>query len=454
MQVTELSAQGLLREYKIVVPAATLADKVNTRLAELAKTAQLPGFRPGKVPTALLKKQFGPALYGEALEQSIQDGATKLLEDRGLKPALQPKVDIKQVGEDKDLEFEVRVEVLPEIAKIDFPSIELERLKVAVDDQAVNDALGRIAQANREQKPVDPPRAAEKGDILKVDFVGTMDGKEFPGGSVTDYSVEIGSGGLIPGFEDQLVGLNVGESRDVKVTFPADYGAKELAGKDASFKVDCKEIRALGDQPVDDSLAKKTGFETLENMRKEVSQRIEQDYAQLSRGIVKRKLLDKLSEMAKFDVPQGLVDAEFDSIWKQYEDMKKRAETAGNAPSSEDEEKSKAEYRGIAERRVRLGLLLADIGRANNIQVSNDEIGRAIVREAQRFPGQEQKVFEFYTKNAEMRDSLRAPIYEDKTIDFILELAKVTDRSVSADDLVKAAREGDSEGESEDANAA
>jgi trigger factor len=454
MQVTELSAQGLLREYKIVVPAATLADKVNTRLTELAKTAQLPGFRPGKVPTALLKKQFGPALYGEALEQSIQDGATKLLEDRGLKPALQPKVDIKQVGEDKDLEFEVRVEVLPEIAKIDFPSIEVERLKVAVDDQAVNDALGRIAQANREQKPVDPPRPAEKGDILKVDFVGTMDGKEFPGGSVTDYSVEIGSGGLIPGFEDQLIGLNVGESRDVKVTFPTDYGAKELAGKDASFKVDCKEIRALGDQPVDDSLAKKTGFETLENMRKEVSQRIEQDYAQLSRGIVKRKLLDKLSDVAKFDVPQGLVDAEFDSIWKQYEDMKKRAETAGNTPSTEDEEKAKAEYRGIAERRVRLGLLLADIGRANNIQVSNDEIGRAIVREAQRFPGQEQKVFEFYTKNAEMRDSLRAPIYEDKTIDFILELAKVTDRSVSADDLVKAAREGDSEGEAEGASAA
>jgi trigger factor len=454
MQVTELSAQGLLREYKIVVPAATLADKVNTRLTELAKTAQLPGFRPGKVPTALLKKQFGPALYGEALEQSIQDGATKLLEDRGLKPALQPKVDIKQVGEDKDLEFEVRVEVLPEIAKIDFPSIEVERLKVAVDDQAVNDALGRIAQANRERKPVDPPRPAEKGDILKVDFVGTMDGKEFPGGSVTDYSVEIGSGGLIPGFEDQLIGLNVGESRDVKVTFPTDYGAKELAGKDASFKVDCKEIRALGDQPVDDSLAKKTGFETLENMRKEVSQRIEQDYAQLSRGIVKRKLLDKLSDVAKFDVPQGLVDAEFDSIWKQYEDMKKRAETAGNTPSTEDEEKAKAEYRGIAERRVRLGLLLADIGRANNIQVSNDEIGRAIVREAQRFPGQEQKVFEFYTKNAEMRDSLRAPIYEDKTIDFILELAKVTDRSVSADDLVKAAREGDSEGEAEGASAA
>jgi trigger factor len=454
MQVTELSAQGLLREYKIVVPAATLADKVNTRLTELAKTAQLPGFRPGKVPTALLKKQFGPALYGEALEQSIQDGATKLLEDRGLKPALQPKVDIKQVGEDKDLEFEVRVEVLPEIAKIDFPSIEVERLKVAVDDQAVNDALGRIAQANREQKPVDPPRPAEKGDILKVDFVGTMDGKEFPGGSVTDYSVEIGSGGLIPGFEDQLIGLNVGESRDVKVTFPTDYGAKELAGKDASFKVDCKEIRALGDQPVDDSLAKKTGFETLENMRKEVSQRIEQDYAQLSRGIVKRKLLDKLSDVAKFDVPQGLVDAEFDSIWKQYEDMKKRAETAGNTPSTEDEEKAKAEYRGIAERRVRLGLLLADIGRANNIQVSNDEIGRAIVREAQRFPGQEQKVFEFYTKNAEMRDSLRAPIYEDKTIDFILELAKVTDRSISADELVKAAREGDSEGEAEGASAA
>ncbi|MBS0518636.1 MAG: trigger factor [Proteobacteria bacterium] len=448
MQVTELSAEGLKRQFKIVVPASDLSAKVEERLAELARTAQMPGFRPGKVPMGLLKKQYGQALYGEALEQAVNQSTAKAIEDRGLKPALQPKVDLKELGEGKDVEFEVAIEVMPEIGKLDFSGIELERLKAQVPEKDVDDALTRIAKANREQKPVDPARPAQKGDALKLDFVGSVDGVEFPGGKAEDYVLELGSGSFIPGFEDQLVGAEVGKPVDVKVTFPAEYGAKDLAGKDAVFKCTVKEIREFVDKPADDELAKKNNFENLEAMRKAVADRIAQDYTQISRSMIKRQLLDKLADAYKFPVPEGLVEGEFEAIWRRIEEAKKNGEKFEG-----DEEKLRQEYRDIAERRVRLGLLLADVGRSNSIEVTPEELNQAVMREAMRYPGQERQVLEFYGKNAELREQLRAPIFEEKTVDFILELAKVTEKSVTPEELMKTARDAEAEEETSEATA-
>src|SRR5882724_6287291 len=446
MQVTELSAEGLKRQFKIVVPAGDLSAKVDERLAELARTAQMPGFRQGKVPVGLLKKQYGPALFGEAVEQAVNSSTAKAIEDRGLKPALQPRVDLKQLEEGKDLEFEVAVEVLPEIGKLDFSGVELERLKAVVPDKDIDEAIERIAKANREQKPVDPPRPAQKGDALKLDFVGSVDGVEFPGGKAEDYVLELGSGSFIPGFEDQLVGAEVGTPVDVKVKFPDDYGNKELAGKDAVFKCTVKEIHEFVEKPADDELAKKNNFENLEAMRKAVADRIGQDYAQVSRSMIKRQLLDKLADGHKFAVPDGLVEGEFNAIWQRIEEAKKAGQ-----PLEDDEEKMKKEYREIAERRVRLGLLLADVGRSNAIDVTPEELNQAVMREAMRYPGQERQVLEFYGKNAELKEQLRAPIFEEKTVDFILELARVNEKSVTPEELLKAARDTEEEEKPPDA---
>ena len=440
MQVTELSAEGLKHQFKIVVPASDLTSKIDERLAEMAKTAALPGFRPGKVPVSLLKKQYGQALFGEAVEAAVNTSTAKAIEDRGLKPALQPRVDLKQLEEGKDVEFEVVVEVLPEIGKLDFSGVELERLKAEVPEKDIDEALERIAKANREQKPVDPPRPAQKGDAIKIDFVGSVDGVEFPGGAAQDYVLELGSGSFIPGFEDQLVGAEVGKPVDVKVTFPAEYGAPELAGKDAVFKCTVKEVLEFVDAPADDELAKRNNFENLEAMRKAIGERIGQDYTQISRTMVKRQLLDKLAESHKFAVPEGLVEGEFNAIWQRIEEAKKNGQKV-----EEDEEKMRKEYRDIAERRVRLGLLLADVGRSNSIDVTPEELNQAAMREAMRYQGQERQVLEYFSKNPEMKDQLRAPIFEEKTVDFILELAKVSEKSVTPEELLKAAREAEEE---------
>jgi trigger factor len=445
MEVTELSTEGLKRQFKIVVPAGDVSAKIDERLVEMARTAQIPGFRRGKVPVTLLKRQYGQALFGEAVEQAVNSGTAKAIEDRGLRPALQPRVDLKQMEEGKDVEFEVAVEVLPEIGKLDFSEIELERLKAAVPEKDVDDAIDRIAKANREQRPVDPPRPAQKGDAIKIDFVGSVDGTEFPGGTAQDYTLDLGSGSFIPGFEDQLVGGELGQTVDVKVTFPADYGNAELAGKEALFKCTVKEIREYVDKPIDDELAKKNNFENLGAMRKAVGDRIDQDYARIARSLIKRKLLDKLADAHKFQVPEGLVEGEFNAIWQRIEEAKKRGEKF-----EDDEEKMRQEYRDIAERRVRLGLLLADVGRSNGIEVTPEELNQAVMREAMRYPGQERQVLEFYGKNAQLKEQLRAPIFEEKTVDFILELAKVNEKSVTPEELLKTARDAEEAEEASD----
>jgi len=431
MQVTEVSNEGLKRQYKILVPANDISHQVDQRLGEIGKNARIAGFRPGKAPLSLLKKQYGQALMGEILEKTVNESSQKTIADRGLRPATQPKVEIVKFGDGEDLEFSMDFEILPEIAPMDFSQIELERLKVEVTDAMIEETLQRIADQSRQRKPAPADKAADKGDVVVMDFIGKVDGTPFENGSAENYELELGSNSFIPGFEDQLVGAKAGEKREVKVDFPADYGAADLAGKAAVFECTVKEVQTPEPRPIDDELAKATGFDSLATMRSAVRQRMEIEYNGMSRMRMKRQLLDKLAEKADFAVPDSLVEAEFNSIWQRVEEARKQGEKV----IDEDEDKARKEYRDIAVRRVRLGLLLAEIGRQNNIQITPEEMNRAMSAEAQRYPGQEKQVIEFFQNNAQARDSLRAPLFEDKTVDFVFELAKVSERQGTREEL-------------------
>lgn len=452
MQITETNAEGLKREFRVVVDASDIARRVESRLNEIGRSVRLPGFRPGKVPLPVLRQRYGTAVMGEVLEHAVNDSSAEAMRERNLRPAMQPKIEITAFDEGKDLEYNLAVEVLPEIEPPNFGNINLVRLRPEIPDEDIDRALERIARQQRKSEPVERP--AEKGDVVVLNFKGTIDGAEFPGGSAEGYSLELGSGSFIPGFEDQLFGAKAGEHRSIAVSFPADYAAGDLAGKAAQFAVDLKEVRALAPQPVDESLAEAVGMENLASLRDAVRQQIERDYASVARQRLKRELLDKLAERYDFAVPQGMVDLEFEGIWKQVEQERERAKAQGRADedAGKSDDELRAEYRRIAERRVRLGLLLSEVGRSNNIQVTQDELNRALAEEARRFPGAEQKVVEFYRKNPGAIDNLRAPIYENKVIDFILEMADISDRPVSPQELLRDDEDED-KGEAEAAEA-
>jgi trigger factor len=440
MQVTETLNQGLKREYKIAVPAAALREKVDGKLNELSHKLKIPGFRPGKVPMSLLKQRYEQSVMGEVLEESVQQSSQQLMTERNLRPAGQPKVEL--VGEFKDgadLEFSVAMEVIPEVTPMDFTTVSLERVGVEVPETEVDESLKRIAKRQRASDPVDD--AAANGDITVIDFVGSIDGVEFEGGKAEGHYLELGSGQFIPGFEEQLVGSKKGDKKTVKVTFPAEYGNSDLAGKEASFAVTVQEVRRLKDVPVDDELAKSLGLTDLAELKKQARERIEKEYGAVARARVKRKLLDVLADNHNFTLPESLVEAEFGAIWQQIEaDMK--ADRLDEEDKGKSEEVLKKEYRDIAERRVKLGLLLSEVGRQNNIQVPNEELSRALIQEAQRYPGQQQQVIEYYQRSPEALNQLRAPLYEEKVVDYILERAKVSERKVSPEAF---AAEGEAE---------
>ena len=441
MQVTETSTEGLKRAYKVVVGAAEIEAKTQSKLAEIGKQVNIPGFRPGKVPASVLKQRYGQAVMGEVVEEVVSETATKTITDNELKPALQPKIEIDSFDEGKDLEYTMEVELLPEIEVMDLKALSLERLKVKIGDTEVDEAVERILESRKGSEPAEG-RKAESGDIVVIDFVGKVDGVAFDGGSAEGHHLELGSGTFIPGFEDQLAGVAAGDEKQVTVTFPEDYRATELAGKEAVFDVKVQEVRTSVPAVLDDELAKSFGHESVSAFREGIRGEIENDYNGVARMRIKRHMLDALAEGHAFDVPDGMIDAEFDQIWKQFDERRK------NNPDElddEDKEKSddelKAEYRDIALRRVRLGLVLSEIGQQNNIDVSQEEVTRAIMAEAQRFPGRETEVFEYFQKNEDALASVRAPIYEEKVVDFILELADVTDKEVSPEDLLKLSQE-------------
>jgi trigger factor len=442
MQVTEVANEGLKRAFSVVVPATDITAEREKRLAQLGKELRLPGFRPGKIPPRVVQQRYGQSVMGEVLENSVNDATQRVVSDRGLRPAQQPKIELVNFADGTDLEFKVEMEVMPEVPMPDFAGIELERLKAEPGDEQMDKALSAIAQRNRKLEDITEERPAEAGEIAVCDFVGRMvtdgePGEPFPGGSANDMPIEVAGEGFIPGFTEQLVGIRAGETRQVDVTFPAEYAAQELAGKAARFEVTCKALKRPVLPEIDDAMATSLGFENTEKLRNTVRETLQREYDSMARMKIKRALLDRLSERADFPVPQGMVDAEFNQIWQRVEaDMK--AGKLDEDDKNKDEDTLRGEYRAIAERRIRLGLLLSEIGRTNNIAVSGEELARAMRQEAARYPGQEQQVMEFFRKTPQAAENLRSPIFEEKVVDFMLELAKVTERSVAPEELATA----------------
>ena len=444
MEITETLSDGLKREFQIQVPAADLEARLTERLGELKDKVQLRGFRPGKVPMAHLRKIYGKAVMAETIEALIRELNAKVVTDHGLKLAMEPKVTIpneetevaKVIGGQSDLAYTLAVEVLPKIELADFKGIKLERPVADLTDVQVSEALDRIAEQNRPFAAKGEGGKVEKGDRVVIDFTGTLEGVPFEGGTGGDVGVNVGSGTFIPGFEDQLIGMTAGETRQVKVTFPSNYTNEHLAGKDAEFKVTAKTVEAPGTLAVDDAFAKQLGLESLDKLKEAVKGRLQQEHAGLSRQRVKRQLLDKLDEMHKFALPPTLAEEEFKNVWNAV-DSDLKAQGRSFADEGTTEEKAREEYRGIAERRVRLGLVLAEIGERNKIAVTDEEVTRAIVERARQVPGREQEVWEFYQKNPGALASIRAPIFEEKVVDFLLELATVSEKQVSREELLK-----------------
>jgi trigger factor len=547
MNVTETSAEGLKREFKITVPASEVEDKVTRRLGEIGQSVRIPGFRPGKVPMQMLRRRYGPAVRGEVLETTVQDSSAEAMREHNLRPALPPRVEIVSAAEGADFEYKISLEVLPEMPEPDFAGLGLEKLVAEVPDEDVERSVERLAEAQRKTEIVERP--AEIPDLIVADVVGHVGDEEIPGSRGPDRQIELGAEGLLPGFADQLVGVRAGDKRDVRVTFPPDYGNPELAGKEGVFEVTVKEVRHRLPAAIDDELAKVVGLDNLGELRQEVRQRMQRDYDGITRQRLKQGLLDKLAERYDFPVPPGMVEMEFQSIWAQYEADKERQKEAAagampeaaadsaqgpldaaaliapeetalegasdRAPASAeaehpephesgahwlsppveaaeapidgsaiiapeetalegasdtaaaearlddgegeaegaDDRKARDEFRRVAERRVRLGLLLAEVGRNNNITVGQEELNQALAQEARRVPGYERQVIDYYRKNPDALNQLRAPIYEEKVVDFIVELAKPGERKVTPQELMKSAESGGEPG-SEDTPAA
>lgn len=438
MQVMETATEGLKREFRITIPKGDLDGRLTAKLDEIKGQVQLKGFRPGKVPVAHLRKTFGKSLMGEIIQEAVNEGSQSAIEERSLRPAQQPHIElegeIEQVLTGKeDLSFKVALEIMPDFTPVDPATLTIERLTSEVTDAEVDEALNRLAEQQKTYSPRAEGEAVE-GDRLTIDFVGKVDGEAFEGGSAEGAQIVIGSKRFIPGFEEQLVGVKAGDARDLNVTFPADYGAQNLAGKVAVFETQVKEVAKPDDVAIDDALATKLGLESLDQLKERVRDQIKQDFAGASRAHLKRALLDQLDKAHSFDLPPGMVEAEFNGVWSAVEaEMKREDKTFPVDGKSEDE--TRAEYRAIAERRVRLGLVLAEIGRLNNLTIGQEELTRAIAQRARQFPGQERQVFEFYQKNPAALAEVRAPLFEDKVVDFIVELATVNETTVPREEL-------------------
>jgi trigger factor len=442
MQVTQTLSEGLKREFKVVLPASELSAKLQSQLDELKSKAQIKGFRPGKAPTSYLKRVYGKGLMGEVLQEAVDEANRKIVEEHKLRIALEPRLDFpggqaeveKALEAEGDFSFLVAFETLPEIEIGSFDDISLERPVTEVSEADVAKALDGLLERAREFEDKGEGAKAEKGDKVTIDFTGTLDGVPFEGGTGGDVDLLLGSGSFIPGFEEQLEGAAVGEQRLVKVRFPDDYGAASLAGRDAEFDVTVKALAAAKAQEIDDAFAKKFGFETVADLQNAIRSNIEADYAKASRNKLKRALLDALDRKFSFELPQGLVDREFSGIWEQLNNERKRAGKTFEE-DGKSEESARAEYRTIAERRVRLGLVLAEIGQGAGVKIEDKDVTDALVERARAFPGQEQQVWDYYRNNAQALAQIRAPLYEERVVDHLTSLIKITDKPVPREEL-------------------
>lgn len=458
MQVTQTLSQGLKREFKVVLPATDLATRLEGQLVELRAKARINGFRPGKVPVSHLKRLYGRSIMADVVQEAVNEANRKIVEENELRLAGEPRIDLalekdeldKAFEAQADFVFDVALEVLPKIEIGGFGDIEVERLVADVPEAEVDEIIQRLAEQNRVYTPKEGDGVvAEKGDKVTLDFVGKIDGEAFAGGTGENEDVVLGSGTFIPGFEDQVEGMKPGEQRTLSVRFPDNYSAANLAGQAATFEVTVKSVAAPAKLEIDDELAKGFGFESLDKLKESVRSNFERDYSAASRRKWKRVLLDALDKRYAFDLPEGLVAQEFETVWRKV-----AAEQSRSGRSFEDEgtteEAARADYQKIAERRVRLGLLLADIGEKVGITVSDEEVSQALIERARSFPGQEKIVWEYYRKNPKALAEIRAPLYEEKVVDHIMREVKVTETKVSKDDLLKIADEEEAAGEKDE----
>ena len=456
MKISETKAEGLLREYSILITAAEIDEQVSAKLTELAATVNMPGFRPGKVPMSVVKSRFGPQVQGEALKNALDEGARQAIEDNELRLASQPSVDIKAYDEGKDLEAALSCEIMPEISMPDLAALKIEKPMLEAGKAEVDEALNNIADANRPTIEVTSKRAAKNGDVVVIDFVGRIDGEAFEGGAAEGHSLELGSASFIPGFEEGLIGAKSGETRAVTVNFPEDYQATHLAGKPAVFEVTVKELREKGEVAIDDELAARLGFDDLGALRDAVAGQINGQHATALRQALKKNVLDALADGEAFDIPPSLYASEYENVARA---MNPNASEPNNDdhdhepdpdhdedhvhPAADEgmDDDAKSEAKAVAERRVRLGLLLTEVGRVNNVEVTEDDTRQAVFEEARRYPGQEQQVLEYFQTNKEAMQQLAGPIFEDKTVDFILEMATVTEVQTDVETLYAAPEE-------------
>ncbi|MGZ9812664.1 trigger factor [Pseudoroseicyclus sp. H15] len=436
MQVTETLNDGLKRGYQITLTAAELDEKVLGKLKEAQPGIEMKGFRKGKVPIALLKKQYGPRLMGEAMQESIDGALSEHLEKSGDRPAMQPEMKMTNEAwkEGDDVEVDVSYETLPEVPEVDFSKIKIERLVVEADEAAMDETLQNLAESSQSFEDRRKGSKAKDGDQVVIDFVGRVDGEEFEGGKAEDYPLVLGSNSFIPGFEDQLVGVKAEEEKDVTVTFPEQYQAEHLAGKEAVFSVTVKAVKEPKPAEIDDELAKKYGADDLDGLKAQVKERLESEYAGAGRAVAKRALLDELDKAVEFELPPSLVDAEASQIAHQLW----HEENPDHQGHNHDAIEATDEHKKLAVRRVKLGLLLAEIGQKADVKVTDSELTQAILNQARQYPGQERQFFDYVQQNANARQQIQAPIFEDKVIDHIFSEADVTEKSVSKDDLQKA----------------
>lgn len=437
MQVTETRSEGLQRVFKVVVPAADLEKALTAKIEEVRPRMKINGFRPGKVPASHVRKLYGPSMLREIIDGEVDAATKKALDDGKLRVATQPDLQVESDMEkvfagQADLAFNLNVELIPEFEPVDPATVSVERLVAPVAETQVDESLAQIAKANRTFDVKDG--AAADGDALTIDFLGKLDGEAFEGGAAENATVTIGANQFIPGFEEQLVGLKAGEEKVINVTFPEAYGAANLAGKAATFDIKVHEVRAPQETALDDEFAKKLGMDTLDAVKDALRGRIQSEHDAQSRQRAKRALFDKLEAAHDFPLPPAMVEQEFAQIWRQIE-ADKAAGTIDPSDAAKTDDELKSEYRKIAERRVKLGLVLAEIGRKSNVEVTNEEVSQAVMQQARQYPGQERQVFEIYQKNPQLLAQLRAPIYEEKTVDYILELAKVTNKTVDRETL-------------------
>ena len=452
MQINETNNEGLKRAYRITIPASEIDDKIKAEVKRIAPQVRMPGFRPGKVPANLVRKMHGEQLHAQVLNDTVQSSVDELIKDKELRPAMQPAISLgEEYEEGKDAEIDVTLEVLPKIDAPDTDGITLERLTVPVADSEIEETLQRIADQNKTYKDAAKTKKAADGDQVIIDFVGSIDGTEFEGGKAEDAPLVIGSGTFIPGFEDQLKGVKTGDEKVVKVTFPEEYQAEHLAGKDAEFAVTVKAVKTAEDSKIDDDFAKTLGLESADKLRELVKAQMEQETAGLTRTQMKRQLLDTLAAGHDFPVPEKMVDAEFEQIWAQLTQEASREEDPEAAMKEIEAERD--DYRRIAERRVRLGLLLSEIGQANNVQITNQEMSMLMQQAAQQYRAEDRERFMQFIQNDPMAAAqLRAPLYEDKVVDFLFEKAEITDREVTREEL-EAAIEAEEGTEAEAAKA-